>query len=95
MRPWIEKLAKISKEKGIFRHLHIIINDLEWDIDYFTKYHERCNCHLCIKHVINDNNYQTTHFKLYDDEVDLLNEVIIHCENKARDYILNKIEILK
>ena len=95
MRPWIEKLAKISKKKGIFRHFHIMINDLEWDIDYFTMHNERHNCHLCIKHIINNDKYQTIHFKLYDDEIDLLYETIVYCENKARDYILKKIECLK
>ena len=95
MRPWIEKLAKISKEKGIFNHFHIIINDLEWDIDYYMRMDVKQNRYLYIENFLNDNNYQTSQFKLYEDEVALLSETITYCENKTKDDILNKIENLE
>ena len=94
MRPWIEKLAKISKKRGIYQYLRIIVDNLIWDIDYFSKDHIR-DCYLHIRNIVDDEKYQTADFKLYNDEIDLLNETITHCANKSKDYFLNKIENLE
>lgn len=94
MRPWIEKLAKISKERGIYQHLRIIVDNLIWDIDYFSKDRIR-NCYLHIRNIVDDEKYQTADFKLYNDEIDLLDETITYCANKSKDYFLNKIENLE
>ena len=38
MRPWIEKLAKISKERGsIYRYYVSLGPDFYWDLDTYYK----------------------------------------------------------
>jgi hypothetical protein len=53
MRPWIEKLAKISKERGTYLHLRIIVDNLIWDIDYFSQDRIR-DCYLHIRDIVDN-----------------------------------------
>lgn len=94
MRPWIEKLAKTSKERGVYQHLRIIVDNLIWDIDYFSQDRIR-DYYLHIRDIVDNENYQTADFKLYNDEIDLLNETITYCAHKSKDYFLSKIDNLE
>lgn len=94
MRHWIEKLAKISKERGIYQHLRIIVDDLIWDIDYCINDNIK-DYYLHIRNIVDNEKYQTADFKLYNDEIDLLNETITYCANKSKDYFLSKIDNLE
>lgn len=93
MRSWVEKLAKTSKEKGVFYCMHVTVENLDWDIDQYYRDYKEKNYTLCIRNINKDGNVDNQCWiKLYEDEVDLLKETIEYCENKAKDYILNKIE---
>lgn len=97
MRTWVEKLARVSKERGSFFCMRILIDDLEWDIDSYyrdTHFTKGGSC-LCIKHIENESCVQNCWIKLYDDELDLLKETMEYCENKAKDYFLNRLENLE
>jgi hypothetical protein len=94
MRPWIEKLAKVSKERGsIYRYFVSLGPDLYWSLD--TYYKEGKGKYLCLSkgNSISPASTDAT-FKLYDDEWDLLNEVLDYCENKSRDYLIEQINNL-
>lgn len=96
MRPWIEKLAKISKERGsIYRYYVNVYPDFYWDLD---TYYVKSNSYGKYLHLYKGNSISPesteAHFKLYDDEWDLLNEVLDYCENKSRDYLIEQINNL-
>ena len=74
MRNWVEKLAKVSEEKGEQYRNKIRVNDIEWTT---WKSYENKGYYISI----DCNSMYTTH-KLYEDEYDLL--------YKTEDYILNK-----
>lgn len=92
MRPWIEKLAKISKERGlIYRYYVSLDSDLYWDLD--TYYRNNTNGKYLHLYKGSGISLASTDacFKLYDDEWDLLKEVLDYCENKSRDYLIGQI----
>ena len=96
MRPWIEKLAKVSKERGsMYRGYVNLYPDFYWDLD---NYYVKSNGHGKYLHLYKGNSISIAstdaHFKLYDDEWDLLNEVLDYCENKSRDYLIEQINNL-
>lgn len=94
MRSWIEKLAKISKEQGSIYRYHVSLgSDFYWDLD--TYYKDINGKYLCLYKGSSISSTSTdAHFKLYDDEWDLLNEVLDYCENKSRDYLIEQINNL-
>lgn len=94
MRPWIEKLAKVSKEQGsIYRYFVSLGPDLYWDLDTYYKEGKGKYLRLSKGNSISPASTDAT-FKLYDDEWDLLNEVLDYCEKKARDYLIEQINNL-
>lgn len=94
MRPWIEKLAKVSKERGnIYRYYVSLDPDFYWDLD--TYYKDTNGKYLRLYKGSSISLASTdAHFKLYDDEWDLLKEVLDYCENKSRDYLIEQINNL-
>lgn len=95
MRPWIEKLAKVSKERGsIYRRYISLGSDFYWDLDTYYKK----DTHGKYLRLYNGSSISLAstdaYFKLYDDEWDLLNEVLDYCENKSRDYLIEQINNL-
>lgn len=80
MRAWIEKLAKISREKGINYYTEIRTPDFTWGIYCYDK-------QLYIKF-----NEKAVSLKIYDDEYDMLEEVLDYIKKKTEDEIIKLIE---
>ena len=95
MRPWIEKLAKVSKERGnIYRYYIILSHDFYWELDTYYKMDTHGKyLRLCKGSSISPASTDA-YFKLYDDEWDLLKEVLDYCEHKSRDYLIEQINNL-
>jgi hypothetical protein len=95
MRPWIEKLAKISKERGSIYCYYVSLGpDFYWDLDTYYKKDPNGKYLRLYKGSSISLASTNAYFKLYDDEWDLLNEVLDYCENKSRDYIIEQINNL-
>ena len=95
MRPWIEKLAKISKERGsMYRYYVSLGPDFYWDLDTYHKKDTRGKYLHLYKGIGIGPESTDAYFKLYDDEWDLLNEVLDYCERKSRDYLIEQINNL-
>lgn len=80
MRAWIEKLAKISKEKGYCWYNEIRTPDFTW-----TVFHFDMQLYLM-------SNEKSIYFKIYDDERDMLKEVSDYIKKKTEDEIIKLIE---
>ena len=79
MRQWIEKLSKISKERGIFCSGQVHFGTYKW------------HTYGCDN--INDG-VQTASIKIYQDELDLLSETETLVANNTRDNIIKELENL-
>lgn len=92
MRTWIEKLAKISKEEGyyaqvrenIFHHPGITVRSIHWRIS-------PCDIEKYL-FITDDNDGCFASIKIYNDEYDLLEDVISILAKKSQDYFINQIE---
>lgn len=80
MRAWIEKLAKISKEKGYYWLNDIKTSDFRWNIQWYDKL-------LYLRF-----DEKAVFFKIYDDEYDMLKEVSDYIKKKTEDEIIKLIE---
>jgi len=85
MRQWIEKLAKVSKERGVFCNGQIYI-------DAIYKWHSY-GCDN-IYYVYIDAGTETSNIKIYQDEYDLLSEVKDLVANNTKDNIIKELENL-
>ena len=81
MRAWIEKLAKISKEKGIHYCTEIRTPDFTWTI-YGP----------ALKELYLKTDRKSLLFKIYDDEYDILKEALDHIKKKTEDDLIKLIE---
>lgn len=90
MRPWIEKLAKISKERGsINRNQCIIANThIGWSIA-FSGINSIYHRFLTVKTDTIDVTY-----KIYEDEYDLLKETKDYIEEICQDNVIEQINNL-
>lgn len=86
MRRWVEKLAKISKEKGIFDKSHVYIDTIYYNWHIF----------MCDNtyYVYIDTGTKTSIIKIYQDEYDLLSEVKDLVANNTKDSIIKELENL-
>lgn len=81
MRAWIEKLAKISKEKGFCSFNEIITPNFAWTIYGVEK-----------KELYLRTDKGSVFLKIYDDEYDVLKEVLDYIKKKTEDEIIKLIE---
>lgn len=90
MRPWIEKLAKISKERGSINGNRCIISNahIEWNL-VFSGINNIYHRFLAIKTDTID-----TMYKIYEDEYDLLKEAKDYIEEICQDNIIEQINNL-
>ena len=86
MRTWVEKLAKISKEKGIRNCGQVRINALSYKWHLYT-----CDGMF---YVYIDTGTQTTSIKIYQDEYDLLSKIEDLVTNNTEDNIIESLENL-
>lgn len=84
MRAWIEKLAKISKEKGIYYCTEIKTPNFSWTI-YGS----------ALKELYLKTDKKSVFFKIYDDEYDVLKEVLDCIKKKTEDDLIKLIEELE
>lgn len=80
MRAWIEKLSKISKEKGFCSFNEIITPNFAWTIYGIEK-------ELYLR-----TDKKAVYLKIYDDEYDMLEEVLDYIKKKTEDEIIKLIE---
>lgn len=80
MRAWIEKLAKISKEKGYYLNNEIKTPNFTWVVLHF-------DMQLYLM-----SNEKSVFFKIYDDEYDMLKEVSDYIKNKTKDDLIKLIK---
>lgn len=90
MRPWIEKLAKVSKERGSINGNQCIISNahIKWSL-VFSGINSICHRFLTIKTDTID-----TMYKIYEDEYDLLKETKDYIEEICQDNIIEQINNL-
>lgn len=90
MRPWIEKLAKISKEEGIMCHYKCTIPsvNISWAIS-ITNYDKEYDTYIQI-----DNPITCATCKIYEDEHDLLKDTLDYVKNRSKDIIIEQINNL-
>ena len=84
MRTWVEKLAKISKERGISCSGQVHFGTYKW---------HTYGCDNIYYVYINDG-VQTASIKIYQDELDLLSETETLVANNTRDNIIKELENL-
>lgn len=80
MRAWIEKLAKISKEKGTYYYNEVKTFNFAWTIYGIEK-------ELSLR-----TDKGSMFLKIYDDEYDVLKEVSDYIKKKTEDDIIKLIE---
>lgn len=81
MRTWVEKLAKLSKEKGTHRCIEIKTPNFTWSL------HNLIKKELYIK-----TDKESVFFKIYDDEYDILKEVSDYIKKKTENNLIKLIE---
>lgn len=81
MRAWIEKLAKISKEKGTHYYNEVKTFNFAWTIYGVEK-----------KELYLRTDKGSVFLKIYDDEYDVLKEVSDYIKKKTEDEIIKLIE---
>ena len=81
MRDWIKKLVKISKEKGIHYCTEIRTPNFTWSIYGSIR-----------KELYLRTDEKSTFLKIYDDEYDVLKEVLDYIKKKTEDDLIKLIE---
>lgn len=88
MRPWIEKLALLSKKDGFYsQNENVWLKNINWTVYNWSTYK------LAIK-IYNDNVCRSYIYKIYEDEFDLLKEATDFLEKQSEDYIITYINDL-
>lgn len=94
MRNWVEKLSKISKERGVSNNGRIVLKEqLWWELADWNRCHniKHADKELCV--CLNDTN-RFEYIRIYDDEYDVLKECQEYVQQTTKDYILEFINIL-
>ena len=84
MRSCVEKLANVSKDRGVFCSGQINFGIYKW--------HAYVCDHICYVYI--SDGIQTISIKIYQDEYDLLSEIESIVRNNTKDDIIKKLENL-